>query len=211
MRLITLIAAHHERASQLRRVIDQAERLGPVVVLSSLNDGAQQILYGSGVVFGQGFYQRERIKRNDLLALARMNFEPQPEDWLLTLDADETLIGDWDAIPLILDRFDADVPAYPLLRQEVNGAIWALPSKLMRGDVQGYTYLDIGVQWHGEPWKLDAWVAGDGVILPGWPAMLHFGNDRTSSVTDIYYSEDGPYDGRPYPEHVPPGAFYHHP
>lgn len=208
MQIITLIAAHHDRAEDIRRLLDLTEPLGPAVVVGTSGDGSLAAVAGRQVTYQHGYWSHERQKRNDLLQLARSAYNPGEGDWLLSLDPDETLTGDLAALPLLLDRFKVELPGYPVTRMEPNGELWATPSKLLRGDVDGYSYLDVGVRWHGRTWNLDPWRFGRGTALPGWPALLHFRSERADTASSNgYYEESFAFEpDLHYPRVVPAGV-----
>lgn len=191
MRIVTLVAVFREDPDALAETVDQALDVGPVVVLADVSDNIDSwlpLVGKPGVVLERGSYQREREKRNALVSLASDHLGTGPGDWLLVLDPDEGLLAP-QALRRLLSEQAPGLPAYPLLRQERDGRIFAMPSKCLRGDVLRYSYLDIGVAWHGESWNLDPLYLGRGSILPGWPGVIHYGSTRANWPTDDFYSE----------------------
>lgn len=102
----------------------------------------------------------------------------------------------------------AELPAYPIVRQEPSGVCWSMPCKLVRGDVQQFVYLDVAVRWpcYGprnadrelapqQSWNLDPYELGYGVPIAGWPHLVHFRSrraDANAAPGDAgFYQEDG--------------------
>lgn len=195
MRILTLIATYQDDPKQIRRLIDQAP--GPAAVVAD-NLDASQALYGAttGAALRLGHFIRERDKRQALLDHARFEYEPTPQDWLLSLDPDEKLLNG-EMLPLLLERVPDDQPFFPILRVEPTGTCWQMPSKLVRATAVRYSYLDIGIDfgpgrgnWNLDPVEI---VSALGVrALPGWPHIQHYRSARADSViTEEFYSEPG--------------------
>lgn len=196
MRIITLIATYQDDPRELGRLVHQAP--GPVAIVAD-NLDASQALYAAttGATLRLGHFLNERSKRQALLDHARAEYLPTRDDWLLSLDPDEKLLNG-DVLPMLLERVPPDEPFFPLLRTEPNGHVWVMPSKLIRGSAQRYSYLDVGIDFGPEwgHWNLDPSeiVEAFGVYaLPGWPHVQHYRSPRADSIVqDSFYSEPDP-------------------
>lgn len=201
MRIIPLVAAYREPRHLLEGLMIQLAQHFPQSVVV-LDDFAYS--FPTGTIIRRGNWHRERPKRNALLELARMELEPTDQDWLLSIDPDERLVG-VAGLSALLEQVPQDQPAYPLLRQERDGRVWALPCKLFRGSAIAYAYLDTHVVFSppGEPgpsrtWNLDPYqIADRGIVLPGWPSLIHLGGRRVVGLAEAqqragFYTEPDP-------------------
>jgi hypothetical protein len=195
------IACYREDATQLRHLLEQldvdtAER---IVLLADEDDEIPDELLLGGVELYRGRYLSERDKRNALLVHCRGRADMPNCDWVLMLDPDEQLVNG-QRLRELLAGVPRSLPAFPLLRQEPNGDVWAMPCKLLRSDVTGFAHLDVGVRWpgrwhgghwsDGELWNLDPWRLGVAVVLAGWPHLVHFRSARADADDqERFYSE----------------------
>ena len=196
MKIVVLIAAYRENPDQLKRAIEDATRVGVVLVVGDETTPA----FLPGVAGARrGVYQRERAKRNALLDLAEAELTLERDDWFLSLDPDEKLLNG-DVLREVLAKVPPDVPYYPIIRQEPDGRLWAMPCKLFRArdydsDITPrYVYLDTQLVFGLSGWwDLDPRELGRGVLLPGWPGIMHLRSHRADAtlMDDRFYSDDG--------------------
>ena len=202
MRLIALVAAYQEPPGQLRACLENLTEAGtvPVVLGDELAHRDSIGIAGVGAARA-GLYQKERYKRNALLELARLELEPGPADWFLSVDPDERLYDPLRLLPGILAALPAELPAYPIRRFEPNGKEWAMACKCFRATAPHYEYLDIVISFAEgpgpslpKPWYLDpfepTWPPRP---LPGsWPHLLHLRSARADAASpdrEHFYTE----------------------